>query len=307
MGENSNGGFNITAMLDVYSEPKNTQQYVGKIIGTVLNIGILIAPVIGYGIQGFKFRTQGTSYGYSLSLCFKVLLSLTLRIFFWIESQYNIVLFGQAIYVCIMQFFVIAMYLRFRSEKEKAKKQLKDPKNSVLKNNFILFMKEYMCYKRFWEWDNMLPYIIYYILYIGFLTVLCLIFGFYNKLMMNLFGLISAIIDAIMIIPQIILNYQLKNGDSLSVVLIFSFLLGDSVRLTYYFLTKCPWQFILCGFTQVFLNMILIFQIFYYHKGPNDFISVELLGIKSKQNQNKEDLEQISTDEEKSFLLSEEP
>ena len=81
---------------------------------------------------------------------------------------------------------------------------------------------------------------------------------------MEILGYVSTAIDVCLGMPQIYTNYKLKNSRSLSTIMIVSFLFGDIFRTYYYISTKSPFQFILCGFMQVSINIILMLQIIYY-------------------------------------------
>ena len=107
-------------------------------------------------------------------------------------------------------------------------------------------------------------------------NVICsLIFGFDNKIYMDIIGFISTGIDVVLAIPQIITNYQMKSADALSMIMIGCWLFGDSFKTVYYIVTNCPWQFPVCGFLQIAVNLIIICQFFYYHEGPIDILQNE--------------------------------
>ena len=64
--------------------------------------------------------------------------------------------------------------------------------------------------------------------------------------------------------------------------MITSWIFGDIFKTGYYIVTKCPPQFVVCGILQALINIIIICQIFYYHKGPYNFLQLEIIGFNKK-------------------------
>lgn len=224
----------------------------------LMNFAIVIGPSIGYISQGIKFKINKKSKGFCLSMCLKTILSSIFKIYFWVGKRYNIYLLYQAILVLLLQYYIIIFYLKY-SDKDCMKivgLQKRDNCSKSLKSFFDL--------KNFWRWDNLFSYLFYSIalgILIGFV---CFIFGIRNKIFLEILGYIATAIDVFLGLPQIYTNYKLKNAHSLSTIMILSFLLGDMFRTYYYIATQSPFQFVLCGFLQVSINIILMIQIIYY-------------------------------------------
>ena len=246
-----------------------------SIVGFIINLGVVFGPAIGYITQSIKFKRKGTSLGFCLSMCMKILLSNIFRIYFWFGKRFNIFLLFQSILTLTMQFLVIQCYIIFRDERELPKPYINDPKKTERQNKINHFFKEYFSYDRFWEWNTLLPFILYTILFIILMLLISLLFGFDNKIYMDIIGFISTGIDVVLAIPQIITNYQMKSADALSMIMFGCWLFGDLFKTVYYIVTNCPWQFPLCGFLQISVNLIIICQFFYYHEGPIDILQNE--------------------------------
>lgn len=247
-----------------------------SIVGFLINLGVVFGPAIGYITQSIKFKKKGTSLGFCLSMNMKILLSNIFRIYFWFGRKFNIFLLFQSILTSSMQFLVIQCYIIYRDPSEFPKKYLDDPKKSKFKNKFNHFIKEYFSYERFWEWNSIIPFILYTLLFILIMYFITLLFGFDNKIYMDVIGFISTGIDVVLAIPQIITNYQMKSADALSMIMIGCWLFGDCFKTIYYIVTNCPWQFPICGFLQITVNVIIIAQFFYYHQGPFNILENEL-------------------------------
>ena len=229
----------------------------------IMNFLIVVGPSIGYISQGIKFKINKKSKGFCLSMCLKTILSSIFKIYFWVGKRYNIYLLYQAILVLLLQYYIIIFYLKY-SEKDcmkLAQWQKKTKFSKALKNFFDL--------KKFWGWDNVFSFLFYSVVLAILIGFVCFIFGIHNKIFMEILGYISTAIDVFLGLPQIFTNYKLQSAHSLSTLMIGSFLLGDTFRTYYYVTTKSPFQFILCGFLQVTINIILMLQIFYYRLKGN--------------------------------------
>ena len=224
----------------------------------IMNFLIVVGPSIGYISQGIKFKINKKSKGFCLSMCLKTILSSIFKIYFWVGKRYNIYLLYQAILVLLLQYYIIIFYLKY-SEKD-CMKLVQWQK----KNKFSKTLKNFFDLKKFWGWDNLFSFLFYSVVLGILIGFVCFIFGIHNKIFMEILGYISTAIDVFLGLPQIFTNYKLQNARSLSTIMIGSFLLGDTFRTYYYVSTKSPFQFILCGFLQVTINIILMLQIFYY-------------------------------------------
>jgi len=229
----------------------------------IMNFLIVVGPSIGYISQGIKFKINKKSKGFCLSMCLKTILSSIFKIYFWVGKRYNIYLLYQAILVLLLQYYIIIFYLKY-SEKD-CMKLVQWQK----KNKFSKTLKNFFDLKKFWGWDNLFSFLFYSVVLGILIGFVCFIFGIHNKIFMEILGYISTAIDVFLGLPQIFTNYKLQNARSLSTIMIGSFLLGDTFRTYYYVSTKSPFQFILCGFLQVTINIILMLQIFYYRLKGN--------------------------------------
>ena len=229
----------------------------------IMNFLIVVGPSIGYISQGIKFKINKKSKGFCLSMCLKTILSSIFKIYFWVGKRYNIYLLYQAILVLLLQYYIIIFYLKY-SEKD-CMKLVQWQK----KNKFSKTLKNFFDLKKFWGWDNLFSFLFYSVVLGILIGFVCFIFGIHNKIFMEILGYIATAIDVFLGLPQIYTNYKLQNAHSLSTIMVGSFLLGDTFRTYYYVTTKSPFQFILCGFLQVTINIILMLQIFYYRLKGN--------------------------------------
>ncbi|EPY22143.1 hypothetical protein STCU_08327 [Strigomonas culicis] len=74
-------------------------------------------------------------------------------------------------------------------------------------------------------------------------------------------------IEAALVIPQIIRNEKRKNTKGLHLFLIFSWFIGDAIKVIYYIIDKQPKPFIFCGIFQFCLDFVVLYQYYRYPRG----------------------------------------
>ena len=79
-----------------------------------------------------------------------------------------------------------------------------------------------------------------------------------------LIGSLSSGIEALLGVPQFLLNYQRKNTQGLSVVLIVIWLCGDLYKFSYYAGTSSPAALVMCAFFQICMDVCILSQFWVY-------------------------------------------
>ena len=87
-------------------------------------------------------------------------------------------------------------------------------------------------------------------------------------------GAISATIEAVVVVPQVIQNCKNKNTDSLSLLLIATWILGDTIKTIYFVKTNSPLQLIICGLFQITMDAIIVLQMYCYYKPVKENIPI---------------------------------
>ena len=77
-------------------------------------------------------------------------------------------------------------------------------------------------------------------------------------------GMLSALIETTVPIPQFFSNYQNKSCKGLSKVMIFFWLLGDISRLFFFINRSQPIQFTVCSGIQICFDLSIIYQFYIY-------------------------------------------
>lgn len=68
--------------------------------------------------------------------------------------------------------------------------------------------------------------------------------------------------------PQLIRNYLKKSTRGMSVEMVIMWFSGDLFKTMYFILRHAPVQFIICGAIQVFVDILILAQVFWYGR-PN--------------------------------------
>ena len=84
-----------------------------KIFSTLIDVGMILAPSIGYITQAYKFHRTKSTKGFELKMSLFIILANSLRIFFWMGVKFTIVLVFQSMVVITCQFFMIHNYLKY--------------------------------------------------------------------------------------------------------------------------------------------------------------------------------------------------
>ncbi len=205
---------------------------------------MIFAPIIGYIDQIIKFRMLKSSEGYSSKISLILFFSNTLRIFFWLGKRFGVVLLYQSIVMIIMQAVLLVTCLNYRNKAEN--------------DDFNL--------QNFWEWPYLSDYFHFFSGFVIFMGILTPIMGYDNIAYFEVLGVLSAMVEASLQLPQIYKNFMLKSGSSLSYVLVATWIIGDLFKSGYLLKENQPLQLLICAFVQVLFDIIIILQVFFYNR-----------------------------------------
>lgn len=210
----------------------------------IVDVVMTLTPVIPYFAQINTFKQNKSSKGFSIKISLFILSANILRIFFWFGERFNISLLFQSVLMLIAQLYLVKVYVQY-SEKN-------------------VYLKKDSFFNHFWDWDVDSNYFLFIATFILFFVGLSFNLGMENKLYVNFLGSVSSFLEAVMPCAQILKMYEEKSAKNFSYVLILSWVLGDSFKVYYYFITKVPIQMLLSAIMQVVFDFVIIFQIFFY-------------------------------------------
>jgi uncharacterized protein with PQ loop repeat len=219
-----------------------------KGFGYFFDFGFIFFPNIGYIHQYIKINKLKSSYGFSKFISFLLIIALIFRIFFWIGKQFSIVILFQSIVGIIMQLVLIKKCVEYTLEyRNKIHSDIFNP-------------------NEFWNWPRFLDYFYFVFLVTVVLNLFSILITYNNMFYVETLGAISALVEAMIGLPQIIEICKKKTVKTLSFLMISAWLIGDSIKLFYFLQSKAPLQLVLCGLSQLVVDLIIISQIFYYSR-----------------------------------------
>ena len=100
--------------------------------------------------------------------------------------------------------------------------------------------------QRFWYWRNYSSYLLSFLIMTLLLTALTYAFED-TKYFAGILGALSSFIEALLGLPQLLLNFQKKSTHGLAFLLIAMWTWGDFYKLLYYISIEGPIQLICCS------------------------------------------------------------
>jgi len=269
----------------------------------------IIAPLISYNLQILKFCKTKSSKGFSKYTLLFLYIAHILRIFFWLGTHFRKPLLLQSIIIVIFQIILIHLCIKYQedisdnsqiciSERKGTNEKeldLENKSNINLIKNYIYeyltktfkfsYFKSFFSPKFFWKWIDEKEYYQFMLLIV---LLIYLPFFFLKKyiLFFHIIGLLSAFFEAVICIPQIILNFRIKVTKNLSFLMILSWLCGELFRMFYNIKYGSPLELIVGTIIKVILDLILLLQLICFRN--NNFQE------KNKINDNKKQIEEIN-------------
>ncbi|KAF3428300.1 hypothetical protein E2986_05324 [Frieseomelitta varia] len=242
-------------MYNVYE-----QLTIKDIANWVASGAIIFGGIIPYVPQYREIKKRNSAEGFSLYVCFTLLIANTLRIFFWFvylhhikirfhllyQLIYNIV-FGkhyeiplllQSICMIVTMFIMIKLCINVQS------------RNQVIKARERVFSDFDANF--FWKWTDFQSYVDFMLLFatlIGVLTYLLVDVPIFVETI----GLLAVLTEAMLGVPQFLRNFFNKSTNGMSIVMVAMWTLGDAFKTCYFVIREAPIQFEVCGTLQVYI------------------------------------------------------
>ena len=250
---------------------------------------VIFSPSLNYLFQILKFKNTKSSKGFSKLLCFIIMLTHTLRIFFWFTKKYKFTLLVQSILVIVIQFYLIYLCIKYKEKEIKyniipnenngninATKKIKNGLSKIKNIINIKFMKNL---------NNAMEYYKIYFFIVFLLSIFNLSMKdnyFYSNIIV--YG--SIFLEMICSLVQIVEIYRTKTQKNISKIMVLLWLLGNVLKAYYNIYNKCPIQLIIGAYIQVFLNVVLFSELIYYYLIDMILINNEKISIR-QDNSNK--------------------
>ncbi|KAG2386225.1 hypothetical protein C9374_002671 [Naegleria lovaniensis] len=210
-------------------------------LGLVADLAMIVGPCVGYMDQIRTIRNKRSSGGFSKFISLILLVANILRCFFRYYKEFDNVLLYQSILMIGCQLVLIFVCIKYPSSET----------GSIFTHPI----------KSFWNWSDFLSYFIFLVIFTVCTSVISFIFHpILQDLYTEMIGTVALFTEAILAVPQVIRNWQTGSADGLSWILVGTFFLGDSYKTVYFYLKNQPFQFVLCGSFQLFIDFVLAFQ-----------------------------------------------
>jgi len=217
--------------------------------------GIIFGGVIPYIPQYKEIHQTHNSDGFSIYVCFVLLLANTLRIVFWFGNPFEIALVAQSVIMIITMLALVELYVRTKNRN--ASRQAR--------HFFDLQIKS------FWKWTDFISYLecMATISLIAGVSMYCFI---NNNYFVQGMGYVALLTESLLGVPQLFKNWRKKSTDGMNKTMVLLWLGGDIFKTAYYLIKKQPVQFITCGAIQITVDILILMQVFFY--GPKRYSKI---------------------------------
>lgn len=236
--------------------------FLQTLVSSLVDLIVVSGVVWPYYPQAQAILKSKDASAFSTNVSLVLIVSATLRVFFWIGKRFGTALLVQAIASILAQFGMLWVVLKVQNENARsmssgaalAARRHKD-------KTFLDFKME-----DFWAWNDWESYAL---AQACFLVTMMLFTGlvypaaWYTEVL----GTLSLGIEALLPLPQALANYKRGSTEGLSTVLIGSWVVGDAFKTIYAFSKGEPMQFVMCGAFQLCVDLVITYQMLNYGKG----------------------------------------
>ena len=226
------------------------------VVSLVTDTIIAFGPSLGYAVQ-LRNVVEGTEGidGYSLPVSYVLIACHVLRLQYFAAQKltqrptYATALLFQSLIALATQLALIVVVLRkaisdrYTSVGEKTKTHERIAQHFPLPREFVARLVMFLAASCFFSMPA------------------CL-----GQMHPDILGFAALGIEAMLILPQLRLNWQRRSTAGVSWLLIFSWVGGDVVKMIYFIAKSQPMPFIACTTVQLCFDTILIYQLCSYHR-----------------------------------------
>nr|CAD7198065.1 unnamed protein product [Timema douglasi] len=134
-------------------------------------------------------------------------------------------------------------------------------------HSFSDFDKRY-----FWAWTDFMSYIDFMLLFTIACSLLMYLF-IEHHIFVQTVGFLAVLTEALLGAPQLLRNLRNKSTEGMRQMVVM-WMMGDTFKTAYFIFNDLPLQFWLCGCLQVFIDIIILFQVYLYRQN---------IGVRSKK------------------------
>ncbi|XP_042187954.1 solute carrier family 66 member 2 isoform X1 [Callorhinchus milii] len=224
----------------------------GKVFSWVAAGAMVFGGVVPYIPQYRDIKRTQNAEGFSIYVCLVLLLANILRILFWFGRYFESPLLLQSIIMIITMLVMLNLCTTVRMVNEL----------TTRRRAFADFDLQY-----FWLWSRFIDYVqcvLTFTAVAAYITYLLID----SSLFVETLGFFAVFTEAMLGTPQLYRNHQNKSTEGMSTAMVLMWTSGDTFKTVYFILNQAPFQFWICGLLQVFVDIAILFQSYYYDRYP---------------------------------------
>ncbi|XP_069776933.1 solute carrier family 66 member 2 isoform X2 [Narcine bancroftii] len=225
---------------------------VSKLASWIAAVAMIFGGVLPYIPQYRDIRRSQNAEGFSIHVCLVLLVANILRILFWFGRYFEPPLLLQSIIIILTMLVMLKLCTAVRMANELATRR----------RAFTDFDLQY-----FWQWSRFIDYVqcvLAFTVVAAYITYLLMD----SSLFVETLGFCAVFTEAMLGTPQLYRNYENKSTEGMSITMVLMWTSGDTFKTAYFILNQAPFQFWICGLLQVFVDITILFQVYYYDRYP---------------------------------------
>jgi hypothetical protein len=225
----------------------------------LLGAFVVSGVVWPYYPQARSILAKRDAASFSTTTSLVIIVSATLRCFFWLHQSFGTALLLQAVASILTQFAMVWVVLRVQQDGAEGGSGVSGaavPVRRRREERSVLDLRP----ADFWRWTDFPSYVIFHA---GFVVLMMLVSSLFrgSPFFAQLLGTASLGIEALLPVPTALNNARRKSTDGLSLVLIGSWAAGDAFKTLYAAANGEPVQFVLCGAFQLLVDVVICYQL----------------------------------------------
>ncbi|XP_026555264.1 PQ-loop repeat-containing protein 1 isoform X2 [Pseudonaja textilis] len=225
---------------------------VQQLISWGASAAMMFGGVVPYIPQYRDIKRTQNAEGFSTYVCLVLLIANILRILFWFGRHFESPLLLQS----IIMIATMLLMLKLCTEVHVANEL------TIKRRSFSDFDLN-----SFWHWNTFADYVQCVLAFAG-VTGCVTYLSLDSSIFVESLGFLAVFIEAMVGIPQLYRNYQNRSTEGMSVKMVLMWTSGDTFKTVYFLLNQAPFQFSVCGLLQVFVDMAILLQVYFFSCYP---------------------------------------
>ena len=250
------GGVVSSMFQQRFHHTQRGRTILSNIIRSLASFMYSFGGIVPFYPQYQRIRKLRNEKGFSTTVCLILLIANILRIQFWMLKHFHIALLLQSVSMIIAQLLLLDLCIHVRT----GKVTLED--SASLRSFWVSPINH------FWAWSDFRDYMQFIVMFSVGTSFVTRIFSF-STVYAEIIGSVSVMVEAIILVPQSIQNYERQSTEGLSYAMMVMWTGGDFLKLTYLTASEVPIQFVLCTIMQCSVDVVIMLQISLYAETKN--------------------------------------